>query len=139
MIEIPNHQTIADDASYHAYGGDAASNPTGKAGVRKFYEDFIASGATRLQFEIDRLVVDRRCILTEGVMRMAYPGATLAARGIAVDDPGAFYLYEARMATLWPMNDDGLFTGEDTYTGGNGFDGIAARKLAPGDIVELAA
>ena len=67
------------------------------------------------------------------------PGATLAARGIPVDDTDASYLYEARMATLWPINEDGLFTGEDTYTGGNGFAGIETRKLAPGDIVELAA
>ncbi|MCU1379004.1 MAG: hypothetical protein JWN29_1987 [Acidimicrobiales bacterium] len=131
--------TVAEDASYHAYGAPPESNPKGKAAVRRFYEDFIASGATRLQFAIDRLVVDKRCILTEGVMRIAYPGATLAARGIAVDDPDAFYLYEARMATLWPITVEGLFTGEDTYTGGNGFEGIADRKLAPGDIIELAA
>ena len=127
--------TIADDASYHAYGAGPEGSPTGKAGVRKFYEDFIASGATRLQLDIDRLVVDKRCILTEGVMRMAYPGSTLAARGIAVDDESAYYLYEARMATLWPFNDDGLIVGEDTYTGGNGFEGIAGRKLRPEDIV----
>jgi hypothetical protein len=131
--------TVADDASYTAFGAPPSGSPKGKAAVRRFYEDFIASGATRLQFAIDRLVVDKRCILTEGVMRMAYPGSTLAARGIAVDDESAFYLYEAHMATLWPINDDGLFIGEDTYTGENGFDGIASRKLAPGDIVELAA
>ena len=131
--------TVAEDAHYHAYGAPPESSPKGKAAVRKFYEDFIASGATKLQFAIDRLVVDKRCILTEGVMRMAYPGATLAARGIAVDDESAYYLYEARMATLWPITIDGLFSGEDTYTGGNGFDGIASRKLGPGDIVELAA
>ena len=66
--------TLADDASYHAYGAPPESSPTGKAEVRRFYEDFIASGATRLQLDIDRLVVDKHCILTEGVMRMAYPG-----------------------------------------------------------------
>jgi hypothetical protein len=127
--------TLADDASYHAYGAPPESSPTGKAEVRRFYEDFIASGATRLQLDIDRLVVDRQCILTEGVMRMAYPGSTLASRGIPVDDESAYYLYEARMATLWPFNDEGLIVGEDTYTGGNGFEGIADRKLAPEDIV----
>jgi hypothetical protein len=131
--------TVADGASYTAFGAPPEGSPKGKAAVRRFYEDFIASGATRLQFAIDRLVVDRHCILTEGVMRIAYPGSTLAARGIAVDDESAAYLYEAHMATLWPIDDDGLFTGEDTYTGGNGFEGIAERKLAPGDIVELAA
>ena len=114
-------------------------NPTGKDGVRGFYEAFIASGATQLQLEVDRLVVDRDCILTEGVMRMAYPGRTLAARGIDVDDPDAYYLYETRMATLWPMDADGKARGEDTYTGGDGFAGIENRKLKPGDIGTLAA
>ena len=129
--------TLADDVSYHAYGAPASNSPTGKAEVRRFYEDFIRSGATQLQFDIDRLVVARHCILTEGVMRMAYPGATLIAIGIEVDDPAAFYLYEARMATLWPFDEHGLVTGEDTYTGGDGFDGIASRKLAPSDIRPL--
>jgi hypothetical protein len=130
--------TVAPDASYTAFGAPPQNSPRGKAAVRKFYEDFIASGATRLQFAIDRLVVDRRCILTEGLMRIAYPGARLAAYGITVDDPDAFYLYETNMAVIWPIDPDGLFTGEDSYTGSNGFDGIADRKLSPDDIVELA-
>ena len=99
--------TLSDDVHYHSYsgasGGNPASSPKGKDGVRKFYEDFIASGATRLMLDVDRLVVDRDCILTEGVMRMAYPGRTLKARGVDVDDPEAYYLYETRMATLWPL------------------------------------
>lgn len=126
---------LSESASYHAYGAPPEASPTGKAEVRRFYEDFIASGATRLAFEVDRLVVDRNCILTEGLMRMAYPGTTLAARGVPVDDPSAYYLFEARMATLWPFDDDGLIIGEDTYTGSDGFAGIADRKLAPEDIV----
>jgi len=130
--------TLADGVEYHSYGADEANSPRGKAGVRKFYTDFIASGATRLELAIDRLVVDRQCILTEGVMRMAWPGTALIARGIAVDDPDAAYLYEARMATLWPMDADGLVLGEDTYTGGDGFAGIAERKLSSSDIAELA-
>lgn len=127
--------TLAENASYHAYGAPPEASPQGKAAVRKFYEDFIASGATKLQFDIDRLVVDRHCVLTEGVMRMAWPGATLAARGVPVDDPSAYYLYEARMATLWPFDENGMVLGEDTYTGGDGFAGIESRKLDPSDIV----
>jgi hypothetical protein len=130
--------TLSDDVAYHAYGtDDPALNPTGKGEVRTFYENFVASGATRLEFDIDRLVVDRDCVVTEGVMRMAYPGRTLAYRGIAVDDPDAYYLFEARMATFWPIDEHGLARGEDTYTGGNGFAGIADRKIDPGDIIEL--
>lgn len=128
--------TLSDDVAYHAYSVPdvAEANPVGKAGVRKFYEDFIASGATKLQLDIDRLVVDRSCVLTEGTMRMAYPGRTLSARGIKVDDPDAFYLYETRMAVLWPLDDKGLVRGEDTYTSGDGFAGIADRKLRLEDI-----
>jgi len=133
--------TLSDDVAYHTYSTPdvAELNPRGKSGVRKFYDDFIASGATKLQLDIDRLVVDRSCVLTEGTMRMAYPGRTLVARGIAVDDPDASYLFETRMAVLWPFDEHGLVLGEDTYTGGDGFAGIAARKLSPDDIVELAA
>jgi hypothetical protein len=132
--------TLSDDVAYHAYGTtEPALNPVGKQGVRRFYDSFIASGATRLQLDVDRLVVDRDCVLTEGVMRMAYPGRTLQARGIEVDDPDAYYLYETRMATLWPMDASGKARGEDTYTGGDGFAGIADRKLAESDIAELAA
>lgn len=132
--------TLSDDVAYHAYGTtEPMLNPVGKAEVRTFYENFVASGATRLQLDVDRLVVDRDCILTEGLMRMAYPGRTLQARGIEVDDPGAFYLFEARMATLWPFDEHGLAKGEDTYTGSDGFAGIADRKLSPDDIAELTA
>lgn len=126
--------TVSEDARYENFGDDASVLDS-KAAVQKFYEDFAASGAHKLHFEIDRLVVDRECILTEGTMRMAYPGRTLAYRGIDVDDPDAYYLFETNMAVIWPIGPDGLFIGEDSYTGRNGFDGIAQRKIDPADIV----
>ena len=132
-------QTLTDDPHYHAYGSeDPATSPIGRDGVRAFYEGFIASGAGQLQLDIDRLVVDKDCILTEGLMRIAYPGRTLRAMGVDVDDADAYYLYEARMATLWQFDEQGLAKGEDTYTGGDGCAGIADRKLAPEDIVQYA-
>jgi ketosteroid isomerase-like protein len=127
--------TLSDDVAYHAYGTeDPLMNPVGKPAVRKFYENLIAAGATRLQLDVDRLVVDRDCVLTEGLMRMAYPGRTLVSYGIDVDDPDAYYMYEARMATLWPFDENGKARGEDTYVGSDGFAGIAGRKLSDEDI-----
>ena len=130
--------TVSDHARYCNFGGDADYELIGKAAVRDFYEQFAASGAHRLHQDVDRLVVDEHCILTEGVIRIAYPGRTLLAKGITVDDPDAYYLYESRMAIIWPIGDDGLFIGEDSYTDRNGFDGIANRKIPPGAIVEYA-
>ena len=128
--------TVSERAHYHSYTGDPGSpSPKGKAAVQQFYENFAASGAGKLHLDIDRLVVDRDCILTEGVMRMAYPGRTLAAMGIAVDDSGADYLYETRMAIVWPIDEDGLFLGEDAYMESDGFAGIAERKIDPADVV----
>jgi SnoaL-like domain len=126
--------TVSENARYQNFAQGGAG-PEGKAEVRDFYETFAASGAEKLQHDLDRLVVDKHCILTEGVMRMAWPGTTLIGMGIEVDDPDADYLYEARMAILWPLDDDGLFIGEDTYVGGDGFDGIADRRLDRDDIV----
>lgn len=127
--------TVSERAHYHSYSGKDGPSPEGKAAVRKFYEDFVASGASKLHHDIDRLVVDRDCILTEGVIRIAYPGRALAAMGIAVDDPDVDYLYEARMAIVWPIDEDGLFIGEDSYVDGDGFEGIAERKIDPADVV----
>ena len=128
-------RTVAEDARYHAFGtDDPFLSPQGKPAVRDFYAAFVGSGAFRLELDVDRLVVDRDCVVTEGVMRIAYPGAALQAMGHAVDDPDAFYLYETRMAVLWPMDADGLVRGEDSYTGLDGFRGIAERKIARGDI-----
>jgi hypothetical protein len=131
--------TVSEQARYHTYT-DGTTEPyaVGKAGVQKFYEDFAASGAGRLHHDIERLVVDRDCILTEGVLRIAYPGTRLAEMGIEVEDPSAYYLYEARMAIIWPIGEDGLFTGENSYVGGNGFEGIAQRTINPADIVQHA-
>ena len=126
--------TVSQQARYQSFS-QGGTGPIGKQEVQKFYEDFAASGAQKLQLDLDRLVVDKHCILTEGVMRMAWPGTTLLAMGIEVDDPGSDYLYETHMAILWPIAEDGLFVGEDSYTGSDGFEGIAGRKIDPNDIV----
>lgn len=127
--------TVSEHAHYHMHSiPNGAGDVIGKSAVQKFYEDFAASGAEKLQLDTEWLVVDRHCIVTEGLMRMTYPGTTLAARGFVIDDPSAFYLYEARMCVLWPIGPDGLFTGEDTYTASDGFAGIEHRKLSSRDV-----
>lgn len=127
--------TVSDKAHYHAFGApDPRYSPNGKPAVRKFYADYIASGAHRLEHDITRLVVDRHAVLTEGVLRIAYPGALLGAMGIKVDDPNAYYLYESSSAIIWMFDEHGLVSAEDSYTDGQGFNGIAARKLRLEDI-----
>lgn len=40
------------------------------------------------------------------------------------------------MAIIWPIGDDGLFIGEDSYTGADGFAGIEDRPISLDDVVE---
>ena len=71
-------------------------------------------------------------------MRIAYPGTTLRAMGIEVDDSEAYYLYQTRMGIVWPVDAEvGKLVGEEAYTGQDGFAGIADRKITLADIAEL--
>ncbi len=123
--------TVSEHARYHAYASDDPFlSPKGKAAVREFYKAVLGSGAQRLEFDVERLVVDDDCVLTEGMMRIAYPGSLLKFMGHEVDDPEAFYLYQARMAIVWPMDENGRVIGEDSYVAGDGFARIQSRKLS---------
>ncbi len=133
LVEKPRY-VMHDDPS------NPIMNPNGsKDAVRAFYDaTIVQTGAHRLELACDRVIVDRDAVLTEGVMRMAYPGRTLLAMGIEVDDPDAYYLYEARMGVVWPVDQaEGKLVGEESYAGGDGFAGIAERKIAESDIAAL--
>ena len=112
--------TLTEKPSYVLHGNrdDAIMNPQGsKDAVRKFYDvTIVQTGAHRLEFACDRVIVDARSVLTEGVMRMAYPGKTLQGMGIEVDDPDAYHLSEARMGIVWPVDSgEERLTGEEVY------------------------
>jgi hypothetical protein len=130
--------TTRETPRYHAFGTtDPILSPRGRDAVRQFYAAFVASGAVKLELDVERLVVDDDFVVTEGLMKIAYPGNLLRLMGHAVDDPEAFYLFQTPMCVVWPMDEDGKVIGEDTYTGGDGFVGIAERKLGPNDIVAV--
>jgi hypothetical protein len=130
--------TTKREPHYHAYGTtDPVLSPKGRDAVRQFYAAFVASGAVKLELDVDRLVVDEDVVVTEGLMKIAYPGKLLKLLGHAVPDADASYLFQTRMCILWPMDEDGLVIGEDTYTEGDGFAGIAERRLGPGDIAAV--
>ena len=135
--------TLCDSPSYVMHGNtdNEALNPTGsKDAVRNFYDlTVVQTGAHRLELTCDRVIVDDDAVFTEGLMRMAYPGKTLAFMGIEVDDEDAYYLSESRMGIVWPIDpESGLLTGEEVYSAGEQFDGIADRKIDLADIAELA-
>ena len=136
--------TLTEKPRYvtHSMPGDPILNPQGsKDAVRRFYDlTIIQTGAHRLEFACDRVIVDEGSVFTEGLMRMAYPGTTLRAMGIEVDDPNAYYVGESRMGVVWPVDQaEGKLTGEETYSGTDIFAGIADRKISLSDIAPIEA
>ena len=136
--------TLTKKPRYITYANpdDPILNPTGsKDAVRRFYDaTIVQTGAHRLEFACDRVIVDADSVFTEGLMRMAYPGATLRAMGIEVDDPTAYYVAESRMGVVWPVDQaEGRLTGEETYSGTDLFAGIAGRKISLSDILPIEA
>ena len=96
------------------------------------------TGAHRLEFTCDRVIVDADSVFTEGDDADGLPGSTLAAMGIAVDDPNAYYVSERGMGVVWPVDpDEQKLTGEEVYSGGDPFAGIASRKISLDDIAPL--
>tara|TARA_R110002073_G_scaffold238551_3_gene399592 strand:- start:2734 stop:3300 length:567 start_codon:yes stop_codon:yes gene_type:complete len=129
--------TVAENAKYHFFGSEnnaAFSGPKGKANIEAFYKMIVETGLYRIEHDINRVVVDRCCVITEGNMHIAYPGSLLQAMGYPVDDSDELYMYETQQLIVWPIDDAGLIAGEDSYSGEDGFIGIEGRQLKAGDI-----
>ena len=86
-----------------------------------------------LEFDIDRIVVDDKCVVTEGWIRAINKGAIANARGWIVDDDDADYLVTQRVVIFWPFNDTGQMVGEDGYAN---LDPRAARALDQSELPE---
>lgn len=122
--------TLSPNPDYHFWFANADMGPKTTEGVRAYYEAFVASGANTLVFEIDRLAVDDDLVMTEGWMKMIYPGAAAQQIGVEVDDPNGDYLLLFRQLINWPIDADGLIMGEDAYQTGP----VSVTRLSQDDL-----
>ncbi|MDA3650120.1 nuclear transport factor 2 family protein [Saccharopolyspora indica] len=110
--------TLSPTPNYHFWHGGHDVGPEGFEGVRTYYAEFLETRTNILEFTLDRLVVDDHCVVTEGFLKMLYPGPYAARSGIPVDDESADYLVVHRQVILWPVDENGLVQGEDSYSSG---------------------
>ncbi|MEU6658137.1 hypothetical protein [Streptomyces sp. NPDC046821] len=110
--------TLAPAPDYHFWFDGHDHGPKTTDGVRTYYADFVATRSNVLEYEIDRLVLDDHCLVTEGYLKQIYPGSYAAQLGIPVDDESADYLVVRRQLLLWPVDENGLIVGEDSYSSG---------------------
>ena len=123
-------RTLVEDPQYHLWTSSTDTGPKGRDNVRQYYTDFLDTKTNILEYNVDRVVVDDDCVVTEGGYRSICPGSYLESIGMAVDDTSADYLLELRLVVFWPCDDNALLRGEDSYSSGAG----TLTKLAPEDL-----
>jgi limonene-1,2-epoxide hydrolase len=114
--------TLVDEPQYHFRGLGPDVGPKGREAVATFYQQMIASGGNRFEFDIRRIVVDDDSVVTEGFMRQVSPGSALQAGGVTEVEgqpveAEAQYLSETTILTVWPAAEDGRLIGEDIWFG----------------------
>jgi len=80
--------------------------------------------------ELPALVVDDHCVVTEGLLKQIYPGPEATKIDIPVDDVDGDYLVVFRQLLLWPIDENGLIEGEDSYNPG----AVSVTKLSRDDL-----
>ena len=128
--------TLSDDPQYHFWIPDAGfdAGPKGYDAVTAHYTQLYEEGRNTVQYDIERIVVDDYCIVTEGVFHQVFPGRVLVDRGLEVDDPSSPYALTMRLVLFWPYDADGKLTGEDSYSDGLMFTPERITKLSPEDL-----
>jgi hypothetical protein len=125
--------TLCPRPDYHFWGAEGDSGPKTTDGVRTYYTDFLATRTNVLEYEVQRLVVDDHCLVTEGLLKQIYPGSEAIKIGIPVDDADADYLVVFRQLLLWPVDENGLIEGEDSYNTGV----VGVTKLSRDDLPQV--
>lgn len=136
--------TLSEKPQYIIWSNpdDPIASPGGdRDAIRGFYDrSIVQTGAHRLEFDCDRVIADDDAVFTEGVMSMAYPGRTLEAMGIEVPDVDSYYLAQARMGIVWPVDLDdpeARLRGEEVYSANDAFEGVADRPISLEEIAPL--
>jgi SnoaL-like protein len=128
--------TLSADPQYHFWGPSSpfAGGPKGLDAVIAHYRGVYEDNRQMVDWDIERIVADEDCVITEGKYRQLYPGWALVPKGCEVDDPNAVYEVRAQLLILWPVDAEGQLTGEDAYSDGPMYDASRVRRLDGGEV-----
>lgn len=108
--------TLVAEPQYHFWTPLGDVGPKGHEAVRRYYEDYVASGAAVFSAPPDRIVVDDDSIAYECTMTTLAPWEVASARGYAIPEEAGHYALDMRTALFWTFDQHALAFGEDTYS-----------------------
>jgi hypothetical protein len=127
--------TLGPNPVYKSSIETAAMNPQGMDAVVRFYkEEIFGKGRHCLESLKPRMLVSDEAIVTEGQVRSVHWGRDLIEAGTPVDDADGFYLLTYQMLIVWPYDEAGRITGEESWSRRTGADYI--RKISEADLPE---
>lgn len=118
-------------------GNGFGAGPKGRDAVVAHYQNLYVENRHVCEWDIQRIVVDRDCIVTEGPFIQLYPGWVLKTRGVDVDDDSAVFAVSNQLTMFWPFDAEGKLIGEDSYTDGAMFAPEKIRKLSADEVPAL--
>lgn len=125
--------TLAPNPEYRFWvaGSGFGAGPKGLPAVRAHYENLYVEGRHVCEYNLERIVVDDDCIVTEGWFKQLYPGWVLKLRNAPIDDDSAVYEVTMRLTLFWPFDTNGKLIGEDSYGDGEMFRALTASANYP--------
>jgi hypothetical protein len=115
-------QTLAAEPQYHMWNQAAPIVLRGRATIEGLYQEMFDRGAEQLEFVIEKIVAGDHDIVTEGRLKQVHRASDLQVMGVhdvagrAIEDE-SLWLSDAQVVVIWPMAEDGLLVGQDTYYG----------------------
>jgi hypothetical protein len=111
--------TMIPDPNYEFFGQSAyGARQSGHSSVRAMYERANETGRNRREFAISDVVVDQYNVVTGGKLRQATRGSDVVRPMSPCSGEishNAWYVTEDTAVIIWPINAQGLITGEKVY------------------------
>lgn len=112
----------AQDYRRWGVGPDGKRNgeqPSSYEELEVFYGSLVAFNLYVIHFELEKFIVADDALAMEGNVHQMYPASMLpVAFGIEPDDENAVYMLTLRIALFFIFDEDGLGSGEQSYTNG---------------------
>lgn len=135
-IDLPGiMRTLAPNAKYKFWADGEDAGPKGNDAILEWYKGFARSRALVLIYELDHVVADDDCVVTEGQMNAVVDAAYAMNFFGKKYDPSDMLVHSFRMIIFWPFDASGGLVGEEIYVNGQTRP-EAWRKLEPHEVPE---